>query len=101
MKVGLHLRQAMFVSGVLFNSEVWNSITKEDITRLEVIDHQLMIVICVSHSKTPTGFLYLETAEKPLGLIITSRRLNHLHHILQKDESDMVKENTTKVTSLI
>ena len=102
-KVGLQLRQAMFVNGVLFNSEVWNSINKEDITKLEVIDHQVMRVICNSHAKTAIEYLYLETGEKPLRHIISSRRLLYLHHILSKEDSELVKKvfqaqqaNTTK-----
>ena len=93
----------MFLNGVLYNSEVWHSPTKEDIKKLEVIDHQIMRTICDAHSKTPIEFLYLETSEKPLSYIISSRRLMYLHQIIQKDENELVKkvfkaqwENPTK-----
>ena len=45
-----------------YNSEVWHSLTKGDIFKLEVIDHQVMRAICYAHSKTPVEFLYLETS---------------------------------------
>jgi hypothetical protein len=90
-KVGLQLRQAMFVNGILFNSEVWNFISKEDIKKLEAIDHQIMRVICDSHAKTAIEYLYLETGEKPLRHIITNRRLLNLHHILKKDDTELIK----------
>ena len=103
MKIGLQLRQAMFLNGVLYNSEVWHSLTKEDIHKLETIDHQIMRAICDAHSKTPVEFLYLETSEKPLNYFISIRRLMYLHQILQKEENELVKrvykaqnENPTK-----
>ena len=93
----------MFLNGVLYNSEVWHSLTKEDISKLEVIDHQLMRAIFDAHSQTPIEFLYLETAEKPLSYIISSRRLMYWHHINQKEDNELVKkvfkaqlENPTK-----
>ena len=52
IKVGLQLTKPMSVNGVLFNSEVWNFISKQDITKLEVIDHQVKRVIFDSHTKT-------------------------------------------------
>ena len=64
----------MFLNGVPYNSEVWHSLTKGDIFKLEVIDHQVMRAICYAHSKTPVEFLYLETSAKPLTYIISSRR---------------------------
>ena len=60
-EVGLLLRQAMFINGVLFNCESWQGLCTTDITLLEKVDHQVMKVICDGHSKTPTEFYYLET----------------------------------------
>ena len=76
---------------MLYNSGVWHSLTKEDILKLEIIDHQVMRAVCDAHSKTPIEFLYLETSEKPLNYIISSRRLMYLHHIIQKEESELVE----------
>ena len=33
-EIGLQLRQAMFVNGVLFNSEVWQGLNSTDLTML-------------------------------------------------------------------
>ena len=90
-KVGLQLRQAMFVNGILFNSEIWNTISQEDMKKMEAIDHQVMRVICGAHAKTAIEYLYLETGEKPLRHIITNRRLMYLRHILQKEDKELVK----------
>ena len=91
MQVGLRLRKAMFVNGVLFNSEVWSKLSATDLTMLATVDHKLMHFICDSHAKTPTEFVYLETAELPLRYIISSRRLMYLHNILQRPENELVK----------
>ena len=38
LEMGLKLRQAMLLNGVLYNSEAWHAITKEDIKPLERVD---------------------------------------------------------------
>ena len=81
-KVGVPLRQAMFVNGVLLNGEIWNSTSQEDKKKLEAIDNQVMQVVCGSHAKTAMECLYSETGEKPLRHIITNHKILYLHHIL-------------------
>ena len=75
----------MFVNGILFNSEIWNGISQEDMKEMEAIYHQVMRVICGAHAKTAIEHLYLEIGEKPLRHIITNRRLMYLQQILQKE----------------
>ena len=90
-EVGLHLRQAMFINGVLFNSEVWPELSATDLTMLEKGDHRLIRSICQAHAKTPLEFLYMETSAQPLCHIMCSRRLMYLHNILSRDEHELVK----------
>ena len=61
LEIGLMLRNAMFINGILFNSEAWHNISKRHIEDLEIIDHILMRFLIGAHSKTPTEALYLET----------------------------------------
>ena len=61
-EIGLQLRQAMFVNGVLFNLEVWPKLTVADITMLETVDHHLIRCICNSHAKTIFVFGNLSSA---------------------------------------
>ena len=42
VEMGLELRQAMLLNGILFNSEAWHSVTAEDITALEKVDEALL-----------------------------------------------------------
>ena len=93
----------MFVNGVLFNSEVWQEATATEVASLEKVDNKLLRSICKAHSKTPVEFLYLETGCIPLRFLMQSRRLMYLHHILRRDDKELIKrvynaqkENITK-----
>ena len=55
------LRNAMFVNGVLCNSEAWHSRSKKNLEELEVMDRSLLQYIIGAHSKTQNELLYLET----------------------------------------
>ena len=46
VEAGLHLRQSMFLNGVLFNSEVWQGLDATHLTMLQTVDHQMMRVVC-------------------------------------------------------
>ena len=78
IQIGLQLREAMFVNGVLFNSEVWHGLNSTDITMLSIVDNQILRYIIGAHAKTPTEFLFLETSALPLSLIVSSRRMIYL-----------------------
>jgi hypothetical protein len=103
IETGLILREAMFVNGVCFNSEAWHGVKATQIAQLEVVDHQLLRVILGAHAKTAVEFLYLETGAIPLRFIISSRRLNYHKHIIDRNETELIKrvyreqlKNTTK-----
>ena len=38
MEIGLHLRNAMLLNGILYNSEAWHDISEEDMKVIERID---------------------------------------------------------------
>ena len=42
MEVGLKLRQAMLINGMLYNSEAWHAITDTEIRMLETVDESLL-----------------------------------------------------------
>ena len=85
-EMGLILRQAMFVNGILYNSEGWHNGTEEDIKNLEKVDECLLRSILQSHQKVPLEFLYLETGSLPLRHIVSSRRMNYLRTLLTRNE---------------
>ena len=82
VEMGLKLREAMLINAILFNSEAWHSVEKEDIKKLEKIDEMLLRSLMGSHQKTPIEFLYLETGSLPIRYIISIRRMNYLKTIL-------------------
>ena len=81
----------MFLNGVLFNSEVWPELTATEITALESVDQNLLRSICQAHAKTPIEFIYLETGCVPLRYVISSRRLMYLHHIVHREDKELIK----------
>ena len=91
-EAGLKLREAMFLNGILFNSEVWHGVTNAQITSLEAIDNSLLRGILGAHKSTPKAFLHLETGTMPLRWLIAQRRINYLKHILTRNEKELIKK---------
>ena len=92
VQIGLELRQAWFINGILFNSEVWPKINKSDIEDLEKIDHLILRKILGAHSKSPVEMLYLETSSLPIPYIISSRRAIYLQTILKRSDQELTKK---------
>ena len=90
MEIGLHLRQAMLLNGMLYNSEVWHAISEDELRMLETVDEHLLRSLVNGHSKTKE-FLYLEAGAIPIRFIISSRRLMYLQTILKRPEEELTK----------
>ena len=91
ISVGLRLREAMLLNGILFNSESWYDLKEEDIESLNAIDQYLLRKILSMPSKTPVEALYLETGFVPIQYCIKKRRLMYLHHILNRSDDELIK----------
>ena len=91
MEIGLKLRQAMLLNGVLFNSEAWHGVTDQDIKILESIDEHLLRSLVKGHAKTPLEFLYLEAGAVPLRFLLSSRRMIYHQNILKREDKELVK----------
>ena len=89
-KIAFLLRETIFLSSVLVNSEVWYKLTKCDIEELEALDRSFMKRIFSVPNSTPTSALYLETGCLRIGTIIKARRLNYLHYLVKLPENDML-----------
>ena len=70
LEIGLQLREAMLINGLLYNSEAWHSVTDQDISGLEKIDEALLRFLVGSHAKTPLEILYLESGAIPIRFIV-------------------------------
>ena len=91
MEIGLHLREAMLLNGILFNSEAWHSLSLSEIKTLESVDEQLLRGLVKAHSKTPLEFLYLEAGANPIRFIISTRRMTYLQTILKRSDEELTK----------
>ena len=91
LEMGLKLRQAMLINGMLFNTEAWHAVTKEDTEALEKVDESLLRSLLRNHPKCPLEFLYLETGSISIGHTVSSRRIMYLRTILKRDDEELTK----------
>ena len=91
MEIGLKLRQAMLLNGMLYNSEAWHSLGETETKMLETIDEHLLRSLVKGHPKTPLEFLYLEAGAIPIRMIISSRRLLFHQTILKREDNELTK----------
>ena len=91
VQIGLVLRQAWLLNGILFNSEVWHSVAESDIAHF-VENKYLLRGLVQAHAKVPLEHIYLETAAIPIPYIISARRLIYLQTILQRPDHEITKK---------
>ena len=91
-EIGLTLRQAWFLNGTLFNSEVWCAFSDSDLEVLEVLDRKILRLILGAHSKAPNEMLYLETGVIPICHVVAVRRLCYLKNILNRPDYEIIKQ---------
>ena len=89
-EVAVVLRNALFVSSVLCNSEAWFNVTKSQLELLESADVLLLRNIMNCPKSTPKEMLFLELGVQPLRDIIQQRRLNFLFYILQQKPDSLL-----------
>ena len=92
MKSGMLLRNSMLVNSILFNSEAWHGIVKNDEQVLSRVDESLLQALFSAHSKTPKEEFFLETGQIPIKYILASRRLNFLQTILKRSQSEITRK---------
>ena len=89
-KIALLLRESIFLSSILTNSEVWYRLTKTELEELELLDRTLLKRIFSAPNSTPSSALYLETGCLTIGTIIKARRLNYLQYLVKLPEEEML-----------
>ena len=91
-EVAIILRNSLFVSSVLYNSEVWYNLTNAELDLLETADIFLLRGILKAPKSTPKEMLFLELGILPLREIIRKRRLGFLHYILQQKSDSLIRK---------
>ena len=67
-----------------------SSLTAAQIEKLERIDFVFFRKLFKVTSSCPKESFYLETGAVPMNIIITSRRLNYLHHLATRSSEEML-----------
>ena len=86
------LRESMFLNGILTNVEVLYGLKKSEIEQLEELDKNLLRQILSTPISTPSESLFLELGCLDIETVIKSRRINYLHYLVTRKESEMVKK---------
>ena len=84
------MRNVMLINGILTNSEVWFGLTLGEIRKLEEVDKIFMRRLFRVAKTCPTEAFYLESGCIPISYAIKARRLNYLHHLVTRNESEML-----------
>ena len=84
------LRESIFLSSILLNSETWMDLNSTDIEELECIDRLLLRKILNTPVSTPIPALYLELGVVPIRFKIQARRLMYLHYILNRKDDELL-----------
>ena len=91
-KIAFLLRESIFLSSVLTNSEVWYRLTTTDLEELEILDRSLLKRILAVPNSTPTAALYLETGCMSIGTIVKARRVNYLQYLVKLPKDEMLSK---------
>ena len=75
-KTAILLRESIFLSALLTNSESWHGVTSANINQLEQVDKLLVRKILKTPISTPSEAMYLELGILKIGTIIKARRIN-------------------------
>ena len=86
------LYKSLFLQVVLYNSQAWSNLTKQDVSQLQTVQLKYLKRIFHAPPSTSNCFIFLETGKLPIKYEIHIRQLTFLYHILHLDESDPVKK---------
>ena len=89
-EVAIVLRESLFLSSVLLNSEAWVNYSEKEIRILEQCDEMLLSNILECDGKTSNAFKYLELGVMPIRFEIMKRKIMFLQYILKQNKNSMV-----------
>ena len=89
-ETALILRESLFLSSLLLNSEAWVGYTEKDVRALEKCDEMLLSKILGCDKSTSNTFKYLELGIIPIRFVIMQRKLGFLQYLLKQEKDSMV-----------
>ena len=84
------LRESLFLSSLLLNSEAWVGYSDKDIRELEKCDEFLLSKILGCDKNTSNTYKYLELGVVPLRFVIMKRKLGFLQYLLKQNKDSMI-----------
>ena len=91
-EIGMLLRTTQLINGILYNTEALFSIQQCHIDQFEECDKSLMRKMFNTELGTPIESYYLESSAWPLRFIIMARKFMFYWTILNKSDSELVKQ---------
>ena len=92
VEVGLKLREAKIVNGMIYSTEAWSSISDKELTRMEQVDMACLRSLVKGHSKCSVAFITHEFGLLQLRHRIMIRRMMYHHHILSRNDEELIKK---------
>ena len=86
------LHNAIFLPGMLFNSQAWSKLTDKNITTLTTIQLRYLKKAMKVRQAAANAFTFLELGVLPIKYEIHRRQLSFLYHIVSLKEDDPVKK---------
>ena len=91
-EIALILRDAILISKLVFNSEVWYNLSTKQIEKLEQIDEMFLRKILNVGKSSPKVGLYIECGKIPIRFIVKMRRIFYLWHILTRESHELISK---------
>ena len=92
-EIAILLRESLFIGSMMFNSEVWYSLTKAQVKEFEDLDKLLLRgVLGDVPFSVPGEAIFLELGLVPLGILLQARRVIFLHYLVSLNEEDMLSK---------
>ena len=89
-EVAMILRDSLFLSSLLLNSEAWVNYRESDIGILEQCDEVLLSRILDCDGKSSNALKYLELGAIPIRFQVMKRKILFLQYILKQDKDSMI-----------
>ena len=86
------LHNAIFLAGILFNSQAWSNISEKNVNDLTTLQLKYLKKMMGARPSTSNAFVYLELGILPIEYEIHQRQISFLHHIINLTEEDPVKK---------
>ena len=84
------LREAVFVNGIMTNSEIWYGLEDNSLKELEDLDRMMIRKVFQCPFSIPKEAGHLELGFLPLSSIVKERRILYLHYLVKSDHSKML-----------